>query len=88
MELRRHWHGEVIPEAASTGDPQSNGAAERGVRIIKGAVRTLKDAFEYNFAHEGAIDSTATPDPEAPVVPPTGCLMTLMVKYAAASQRM
>ena len=35
-ELKRYWTGEVIPEAASTGDPQSNGAAERGVRMIKG----------------------------------------------------
>ena len=27
-ELKRHWQGEVIPEAPSIGDPQSNGAAE------------------------------------------------------------
>ena len=26
-ELKQYWQGEVIPEAASTGDPQSNGAA-------------------------------------------------------------
>ena len=38
-ELKRHWQGEVIPEAASTGDPQSNGAAERGVRMIKDTTR-------------------------------------------------
>ena len=50
-ELKRHWQGEVIPEVASTGDPQSNGAAERGVRMIKDATRTIKDALEYNLAH-------------------------------------
>ena len=27
-ELERHWQGEVIPEASSIGDPQSNGAAQ------------------------------------------------------------
>ena len=48
-ELRRLWTGEVVPEPACTGDPQSNGAAERGVRMIKGAVRTLKDVLEYNL---------------------------------------
>ena len=56
--------------------------------MIKGAGRTLKDASEYIFAHERAVDSPATPDLEAPVVPPTSGLMTWMVKYAAASQRM
>ena len=50
-ELKRYWTGEVIPEAASTGDPQSNGAAERAVRMIKGAARTIKDALEYNLAN-------------------------------------
>ena len=44
-ELKRHWQGEVIPEASLTGDPQSNGAAERGVRTIKNATRTVKDAL-------------------------------------------
>ena len=57
-ELKRHWQGEVVPEAASTGDPQSNGAAERGVRMIKGATRTIKDALEYNLSCESVPSAT------------------------------
>ena len=48
-ELKRHWSGEVVPEHASTGDPQSNGAAESAVRLLKGRVRTLKSALEANL---------------------------------------
>ena len=92
-ELRRYWSGEVVPEAASTGDPQSNGAAERGVRMIKGAVRTLKDALEYNLSH----DTESVPPVEcprgsagsdSPTIPATSGLMTLLVRYAAVSQRL
>ena len=46
-DLKLHWRGEVTPEAASTGDLQNNGAAERCVRMIKGAARTVKDALDY-----------------------------------------
>ena len=83
-ELRRHWQGEVIPEAPWTGDPQSNGAAERGVRMIKGATRTIKDALEYNLAQGAPALETSAADP--PTVFPTNALMTSMVKYAGACQ--
>ena len=69
-ELGRSWHGEVVPEEAATRDPQSNGAAENGVKLIKGRVRTLKDALEFNLGAE---------------VPPTSGLMSLLVKQAASS---
>ena len=85
-ELKCHWQGEVIPEAAWTGDPQSNGAAERGVRMIKDTTRTVKDALEYNLAQGSVAPDAGTIDP--PVVLPTNGLMTLMVKYASACQRL
>ena len=44
--LREAWPGEVVPEGASRGDPQSNGAAEAAVGVTKGLVRTLKIALQ------------------------------------------
>ena len=35
-DLRRCWAGEVVPENAATGDPQSNGAPEAAVSILEG----------------------------------------------------
>ena len=71
-ELRRRWPGEVVPEEAATGDPQSNGAAENGVKLLKGRVRTLKDALEFNL---GA------------AIPATSGLMSLLVRQAASTYR-
>ena len=71
-ELRRRWPGEVVPEEAATGDPQSNGAAENGVKLLKGRVRTLKDALEFNI---GA------------AIPATSGLMSLLVRQAASTYR-
>jgi hypothetical protein len=48
-ELRNYWQGEVVPEKAATGDPQSNGAAEVGVQLLKAHIRTQKDALEHNL---------------------------------------
>ena len=42
------WDGEVVPENSPVGDPQSNGAAENAVLIVKGHIRSMKDALEYN----------------------------------------
>ena len=72
-EVKRCWHGEVVPELAATGDPQTNGAAENGVKLLKGLVRTLKDALEFNLGTE---------------VSPTSGLMSLIVKQAAAAYRL
>ena len=96
-ELRKYWSGEVVPEAASTGDPQSNGAAEAAVRLIKGRVKTLKDALEFNLSSAtGAtqaqinhtLSSSSTTTTELAAIPPTSGLMTLIVRQAAAVQRL
>ena len=52
--------------------------------MIKGGVRTLKDALEYNLSH----DAESSAGSETPVIPATSGLMTLLVKYAAVSQRL
>ena len=72
-ELRKHWTGEVVPEKAAAGDPQTNGAAEVGVQLLKGYVRTLKDALEYQLGEK---------------IPAEHGLMTLLVRQAAAIYRM
>ena len=72
-ELKNHWSGEVVPEKASTGDPQSNGAAEVGVQLLKAHVRTQKDALEH---------SLGVP------IPADHGLLTLVVRHAAATYRM
>ena len=46
QRLKTAWTGEVVMENSSVGDPQSNGAAEAGVGIVKGLVRTIKLATE------------------------------------------
>ena len=51
--------------------------------MIKGAVKTLKDALEYNLSH----DTERSAGTETPAIPATSSLMTLLVKYAAMSQR-
>ena len=62
--------------------------------MIMGAVRTVKDAREYNLAQgtreapEVVLNLFSASHEASPVVPPTSGLMTLIVKYAAASQRL
>ena len=71
-ELRNYWQGEVVPEKAATGDPQSNGAAEVGVQLLKAHIRTQKDALEHNLG--------------VPILSDHG-ILTLLVRYAAATYR-
>ena len=85
-ELQRYWHGEVVPEAASTGDPQSNGAAEVGVRLLKGGVRTLKDALEFNLSSDPLANRGESN--QQPTIAATSGLMSLIVKQVAAAQRL
>ena len=72
-EVRNGWSGEVVPEKSAVGDPQSNGAAEVGVQLLKAHVRTQKDALEYNLG-------TA--------IPPDHNIMTFLVRNCAATYRM
>ena len=56
--------------------------------MIKGATRTVKDSLEYRLA-QGTFEAapeTSAADP--PTVFQTNGLMTLMVQYAAACQRL
>lgn len=70
--IRTAWHGEVVPETSEVEDPQSNGAAEAAVGIIKGMVRTLKLRLE-------ACIQTKVPDGHA--------VYAWMVNHAAGSYR-
>ena len=36
------WIGDVVQETSAEGDPQSKGAAESSVNVIKGHVRSIK----------------------------------------------
>ena len=40
------WTGDVVQETSAEGDPQSNGAAESSVTVVKGLVRSIKLAVE------------------------------------------
>ena len=40
------WTGDVVQETSAQGDPQSNGAAESSVNVVKGHVRSIKLAVE------------------------------------------
>lgn len=67
--VRQRLTCEVVLESASEGDPRSNGAAEMGVRLLKGLVRTLKDALEARLGK---------------AVPASHGLITWMVRYASS----
>ena len=45
-DLRRAWHGEMIPENSPVGDSQSNGAAEKAIQTFGAQLRTMKLALE------------------------------------------
>ena len=40
------WTGDVVQETSTESDPQSNGAAESSVNVVKGHVRSIKPAVE------------------------------------------
>ena len=48
------WIGDVVQETSAEGDPQSNGAAESSVNVVKGHVRCVKLAVEINLWGGGA----------------------------------
>ena len=50
--VRETWTGEVVPETSTEHDPQSNGAAEASVGIIKALVRTQKIALQQRIGCE------------------------------------
>ena len=46
------WTGDVVQETSAEGDPQSNGAAESSVNVVKGHVRSIKLAVESASGRE------------------------------------
>ena len=48
------WTGDVVQETSAEGDPQSNGAAESSVNVVKGHFRSIKLAVESTFGCGGA----------------------------------
>ena len=40
------WAGDVLQETSAEGDPQSNGAAESSVNVVKGHVTSIKLTVE------------------------------------------
>ena len=63
------WTGDVVQETSAEGDPQSNGAAESSVNVVKGHVRSIKLAAESASGVEGPADHD---------------LLTWLVPYAAS----
>ena len=53
---RLAWAGDVVQETSAEGDPQSNGAAESSVNVVKGHVRTTKLAVESASGVEVPVD--------------------------------
>ena len=43
------WTGDVVQETSAECDPQSNGAAESSVNVVKGHVRSIKLAGGISF---------------------------------------
>ena len=66
------WTGDVVQETSAEGDPQSNGAAESSVNVVKGHFRWIKLAVESASGVE---------------VQPDHDLLTWLVPYAASMHR-
>ena len=66
------WSGDVVQETSAEGDPQSNGAAESSVNVVKGHVRSVKLAVESTCGEE---------------VPADHGLLTWLVSYATRVHR-
>ena len=43
------WTGDVVQETSAEGDPQSNGAAESSVNVVKGQVRSIQTGSGVSF---------------------------------------
>ena len=72
QRVKEAWTVEVVSEGSARGDPQSNGAAEAGVGVVKGLVRTLKIALQSRLQRE---------------IPAEHPVMAWLVRYASASYR-
>ena len=66
------WTGDVVQVTSAEGEPQSNGAAESSLNVIKGHVRSIKLAVELASSVE---------------VPADHDLLTWLVPYAASMYR-
>ena len=66
------WTGDVVHETSAEGDPQSNGAAEISVHVVKGHVRSIKLAVVSSSGVEMPADHD---------------LLRWLVPYAAAMHR-
>ena len=66
------WSGDVVQETSAEGEPQSNGAAESSVNVVKGHVRSVKLAVESTCGEE---------------VPADHGLLTWLVSYATRVHR-
>ena len=66
------WTGDVVQETSAEGAPQSNGAAESSLNVVKGHVRSIKLAVESASGVE---------------VPADLDLLTWLVPYAASMHR-
>ena len=70
--VRLAWTGDVVQETSAEGDPQSNGAAESSVNVVKGHVRSIKLAVESASCVE---------------VPAVHDLLTWLVSHATSMHR-
>ena len=55
------WSGDVVQETSAEGDPQSNGAPESSVNVVKGHVRSVKLAVESTCGEEVLADHGLLP---------------------------
>ena len=66
------WTGDAVQETSAEDGPQSNGAAESSVNVVKGHVRSIKQAVESASSVE---------------VPADHDMLTWLVPYAASMHR-
>ena len=57
--VKMAWTGDAAQETSAEGDPQSNGAAESSVNVVKGHVRSIKLAVESASSVEVPADHVA-----------------------------
>ena len=69
------WTGDVVQETSAEGDPQSNGAAESSVNVVKGHVRSIKLAVKS----ASGVGVPADPDLLTWLVP---CAVSMHTRFA------